>query len=235
MSMLPWLESPQDFPPINEALDDPNGLLAAGGDLSLEMLQAAYRRGIFPWYSEGQPILWWSPDPRCIIDYDHLHISRSLRKHVRRTKWTLSFDTSFESVIFACTQRGPKEGTWITPEMQSAYLALHEAGYAHSIEVRDGDRLIGGLYGVAMGSCFFGESMFSHESNASKVAFWALCKQLHRWHYQLIDCQMENPHLMSMGAYNISRPDFQNKLTKGLKAQPKHTRWRFDSDLLSNV
>lgn len=235
MTALPWLEPSSQFPPIHTALDEPNGLLAAGGDLSPEMLLRAYRHGIFPWYSDGQPILWWSPDPRCVIHRDHLHISRSLRKHQRRHAWQVTFDQCFEEVVKACAQRGPEEGTWITPEMHSAYCALHRLGHAHSIEVWDAGRLVGGLYGIAIQSCFFGESMFSRASNASKIAFWALCEQLHRWHYQLIDCQIENPHLMRLGAQTLPREEFSTLLQAGLNARPHHTEWKFDPDLFSNV
>ncbi len=235
MSALPWLEHSSQFPPIESALQEPNGLLAAGGDLSPEMLLRAYKSGIFPWYSEDQPILWWSPDPRCIIRREWMHISKSLRKHQRRHRWQVTFDKCFDQVIQACATRGPDEGTWITPDMQDAYCTLHRLGHAHSVEVWNGDQLLGGLYGVGMHSCFFGESMFSHASNASKIAFWALCEQLGRWEYALIDCQIENPHLLSLGARPVARSAFAQQLRAGLSKPAQHSEWKFDPDLFSNV
>ncbi len=185
------------FPPIEEAEDD--GLLAVGGDLTKERLLCAYRRGIFPWYEVGQPILWWSPDPRLVLFPDELKISRSLRKVLRKEQFEIRFDTAFQEVIKSCadvrTNQG--EGTWIIPEMQQAYTELHQEGFAHSVESWLDGKLVGGLYGISMGQCFFGESMFSLVSNASKVAFAYLLQQNL---YQLIDCQVENKHLESLGA-----------------------------------
>jgi leucyl/phenylalanyl-tRNA--protein transferase len=214
MIRLPWL-APDDlgFPPPEQALEDPNGLLAAGGDLSPPRLLAAYRQGIFPWYEEGQPILWWSPDPRTILVPDQVHVSRSLRKVLRRGEFMVTADRCFEDVILACA--GPRRdsfGTWITDEMAEAYCTLHNLGYAHSIEVWQGEVLVGGIYGVAIGRAFFGESMFSHVSNASKVALVHLAEQLARWNYGLIDCQVETAHLCSMGAKSVSRAVFQQRL-----------------------
>ncbi|MCW8193942.1 leucyl/phenylalanyl-tRNA--protein transferase [Proteobacteria bacterium 005FR1] len=231
MIRLPWL-LPDDleFPPPDQALDDPNGLLAAGGDLSPPRLLAAYRQGIFPWYEDGQPILWWSPDPRTILLPRDVHISRSLRKVLRRGEFMVTADQAFEQVILACA--GPRDyaaGTWITDEMAEAYCTLHRLGYAHSIETWRDDVLVGGMYGVAIGRAFFGESMFSHVSNASKVALVHLAGQLAQWDYGLIDCQVETGHLLSMGAINISRAAFQGLLLNYTAAEDEENysprRW----------
>ncbi|HHC72240.1 MAG TPA: leucyl/phenylalanyl-tRNA--protein transferase [Thiotrichales bacterium] len=201
---------PEWFPPVSSALEEPNGLLAVGGDLSPRRVLAAYRRGIFPWYSQGQPILWWSPDPRAVLFPERLHISRSLRKRLRRRSYRVTLDLAFEAVIEACAAvpRPGQEGTWITSEMAEAYLRLHRLGYAHSVETWQAGRLVGGLYGVAMGRIFFGESMFSRETDASKVAFAHLVRHLRRYDYRLIDCQVETSHLLSLGAGNIPRDRF---------------------------
>lgn len=203
----------QDFPPIEHALDDPNGLLAAGGDLSPQRLLDAYRRGIFPWYDKDQPILWWSPSPRAVLFPDQLHVSRSLRKTLRRQTYRVTLDTAFERVIRSCSEpRTYSEGTWITEEMIAAYVRLHELGFAHSVEAWQGEELVGGLYGVALGKIFFGESMFSNATDASKVAFVHLVNQLQAWGFQLIDCQVENPHLVSLGSIVIGRSHFKGLL-----------------------
>lgn len=223
MIQIPWLEPEViDFPPLEMALDNPNGLLAAGGDLSVQRLLQAYRRGIFPWYEDGQPILWWSPSPRAVLYPHELHISRSLRKTLRRGDFTVTADTVFREVITACAgsrQLTPHHdtGTWITAEMIEAYCELHRRGIAHSIEVWQGDQLLGGLYGLALGQVFFGESMFSRVSNASKVAFVSLVQQLSEWGYQMIDCQVSSEHLTSLGAQEISRPHFQKLLIDYIK------------------
>ena len=186
-----WLNpyDPTDFPDVSLALREPDGLLAVGGDLRIERLLAAYQRGIFPWYSGDQPILWWSPDPRSVLFPDKLHISRSLRKTLRKQLFTITFDTAFEEVIHACSEpRADGLGTWITDEMQQAYLRLHQSGYAHSVECWLNGKLVGGLYGVAMGKVFFGESMFSRVTDASKIAFVFLVRQLQRWQFEMIDC-----------------------------------------------
>lgn len=214
MIRLPWL-APDDleFPPPEQALDEPNGLLAAGGDLSPARLLAAYRQGIFPWYEEGQPILWWAPDPRIILIPEDIHVSRSLRKILRRDEFEVSADRCFDQVMQACAgPRRDSDGTWITPEMAEAYNTLHQLGYAHSIEVWKNGRLVGGLYGVAIGRAFFGESMFSRASNASKVALVYLARQLSEWKFGLIDCQVETEHLRSMGATDVNRAVFQGLL-----------------------
>lgn len=235
--MLPWLH--QDsliFPDIESALEEPNGLLAVGGDLSTARLKAAYRAGIFPWFNEEQPILWWSPDPRCVLKPDQVHISRSLRKHLKRhTDLHISFDQAFEQVICHCARMETEEGSWITDDMYESYVQLFYQGTAHSVEVWQDNRLIGGLYGLAMGRCYFGESMFSVRPNASKVAFAALCRQLERWQYALIDCQVENDHLLSLGAGPVPRQDFLSILNANIDLTPAHPKWQFDADILEAV
>jgi leucyl/phenylalanyl-tRNA--protein transferase len=197
------------FPDVSHALTEPNGLLAIGGDLSVERLLAAYHRGIFPWYSHGQPILWWSPNPRAIMQLTSLKVSRSLRKSIRRADYEVRFDTAFDDVVIQCAKpRKDGLGTWITDEMRNAYLRLHRLGYAHSIEVWHEGQLIGGLYGVAVGKIFFGESMFSRRTDASKIAFVYLVRQLAKWGYALIDCQVYSEHLGSLGAEKIPRERF---------------------------
>ncbi len=234
--MLPWLNpNALDFPHPDSALTDPDGLLAAGGDLSPERLIAAYKTGIFPWYSEDQPILWWSPDPRCALQPGSVHSSRSLKKFIRKTALTLTFDNAFERVISHCSRLESEEGTWITDEMYEAYLQLHDLGVAHSIEVSIDGELVGGLYGLAIGRCFFGESMFSVRANASKVAFSALCRQLQRWNYSLVDCQVENSHLLSMGATSLPRQEFLSILKDNVDQQANHDRWIFDIDILNAI
>ena len=220
------------FPPVE--LASPEGLLAVGGDLRAERLLEAYRHGIFPWYNPGQPILWWSPDPRAVLFPEKLHVSRSLRKTLRRKKFDVTLDTAFREVIRKCAQPRPGRaggGTWITPEMIEAYEVLHARGYAHSVEARREGRLVGGLYGVALGNAFFGESMFSNETDASKVAFVHLVKQLERWHYALIDCQISSAHLFSLGAEEIRRRDFMARLEQALEHAGRPGHWRFDPDL----
>lgn len=226
--MIPWLHtSDEPFPPIEQALDDPDGLLAAGGDLSLERLIQAYRQGIFPWFSPGEPILWWSPSPRCVLFPDQLHISRSLKKRLKNVDYKVVFDRNFPAVIDACSHpRSEENGTWITEEMKQAYCRLHKAGIAHSVEVYIDEQLVGGLYGIAMGKLFFGESMFSRCRDASKIAFVHLVEQLQSWGYALIDCQVKNPHLLSLGATEIPRSEFQNYLTKYCDLEPGH-KWTF--------
>lgn len=208
--MLPWLPArPIRFPPLATALDEPDGLLAAGGALTPEWLLAAYRRGIFPWFADGQPILWWSPDPRLVLFPDEIRVRRSLAKRLRNAGFHITADRDFAAVIEACaTTRAAAEGTWITAPMQAAYHRLHQLGYAHSIEVWQAERLVGGLYGVALGRMFFGESMFSLERDASKVALVHLARHLQARGGGLIDCQMHTPHLVSLGARDIARADF---------------------------
>jgi len=229
--MILWLDPKSNqFPPITRALDDPNGLLAAGGDLSPERLIAAYRQGIFPWYSQGEPILWWSPDPRCALPPEQIHISRSLRKSIRNTEFEITFDNAFSRVIQACAApRSYSDETWISTPMQTAYTELHRRGYAHSVELWQNGELTGGLYGIAMGRLFFGESMFSRTTNASKIAFVFFARQLEKWGYALIDCQIENDHLVSLGASSIPRDEFKRYLDQNLEAELSH-RWHFDID-----
>jgi len=207
-----WLDEDNlKFPEVELALKEPNGLIAIGGDLSLNRLLEAYSRGIFPWYSKDEPILWYSPDPRMVITPNTFHLSKSLKKTINSSRFDVLVDTSFKNIIKQCqeTPRLGQSGTWIDDEMVKAYTNLHEAGYAHSYEVFENGKLVGGLYGVALGEVFFGESMFSLVSNASKVAFAFL---LQNSHYQLIDCQVENQHLESLGAYNITRNLFIQQL-----------------------
>ena len=216
MSQISWLdEELLSFPSTKKALDSPNGLLAAGGDLRPERLISAYARGIFPWYSDGQPILWWSPDPRMILAPADIHIGRSLRKRVRKKTYEITVDQAFHEVVENCaaTPRERENGTWITAEMRHAYIALHHYGAAHSVEAWDDTgKLVGGLYGVALGKAFFGESMFSHASDASKVAFVTLVTQLQKWDFQLIDCQVQTDYLASFGATEVSRDVFEKEI-----------------------
>lgn len=229
--MIPWLaDDSHDFPPLEQALGEPNGLLAAGGDLSLERLIKAYRSGIFPWYNPGEPILWWSPDPRCVLWPEDLHISRSLRKRLRKQDYSVTFDTAFHRVISACASPRPnQDGTWISNDIFCAYLNLHHQGYAHSVEVWIDNELVGGLYGLALGKVFFGESMFSRQRDCSKIAFAWLTRQLQYWGYELIDCQVYNNHLASLGATEIARPDFIAELNRLCRQANAHD-WRFDID-----
>ena len=202
------------FPDPNTALDDPDGLLAVGGNLQPDTLISAYYNGIFPWYNKDDPILWWSPSTRCVIDPLDLHISKSLQKLLRQQRFTISFDQAFEQVINACAQRDSKTDTWINSDMISAYIALNKLGVAHSVEVWQGSRLVGGAYGVAIGAVFCGESMFSKESNASKVALVHLTQYLSGLGFQLIDCQLASSHLLTMGAKSLKRPKFLQILQK---------------------
>lgn len=228
MTSLPWLNSDQLwFPPADEALEDPDGLLALGGDLHPERLLLAYRNGIFPWFSDDQPILWWSPDPRCVLPPDEIHISRSLRRTLNQQKFSITADQCFNRVIHLCANTRA-EGTWITDDMMAAYRQLHRLGHAHSIEAwnRNGE-LAGGMYGLAIGRCFFGESMFSLETNASKVLMVHLGRQLAEWGYQLMDCQVESDHLLSMGARSIPRAEFLSILRACVDRKPDQSDWTF--------
>ena len=230
--MVPWLEQGTPFPPVTRALTDPNGLLAAGGELSVERLLDAYRHGIFPWYSDGQPVLWWSPDPRMVLFPREFDASRSLRKRIRRKDYEVRVDTVFTRVMRACAEpRESQAGTWITPEMLNAYTKLHKRGYAHSVETWMRGELVGGLYGVSIGRMFFGESMFSRETDASKIALTFLVRQLERWEFGLIDCQMSTEHLASLGAREIPRADFMRRLAKLVNYPATYGAWLFDDDL----
>lgn len=221
---LPYLLAPNDlsasFPDVRDALREPDGLLAVGGDLGVPRLLNAYRHGIFPWYSASDPILWWSPDPRMVLFPSRVHVSASLRKVLKRGLFTVTLDRDFPSVINACAApRAPGGGSWLVPEMISAYRALHVRGHAHSVEVWQDGVLVGGLYGVAVGAVFFGESMFSRVSNASKVALVHLCQQLAAWDFGLIDCQVFTDHLLHMGAVELPREQFI-ALIAGLRERP---------------
>lgn len=232
MHALPILGSNSDqFPDVAGALRRPNGLLAMGGDLSPERLIAAYARGIFPWFSAGEPILWWSPDPRLVLRPEAFKLTRSLRKHVRAAGWRINADTAFLPVIHACATapRPGQDGTWIVPEMIAAYTRLHRLGIAHSVEVWDGEVLIGGLYGLAIGRMYFGESMFSAVPDASKAALWALCTRLAGWGWPLIDCQQETPHLVSLGATSMPREEFVAVVTELARSSEPLPGWRSES------
>ena len=224
-----WLASDplSPFPPLEHALTEPDGLLAAGGDLSAERLINAYQHGIFPWFSEGDPILWWSPDPRCVLHPDKIRISRSLKKTLKKHPFEIRMDTAFADVIQACAApRASQDGTWITADMFDAYVNLHKLGYAHSIECWQDDELVGGLYGIAIGKVFFGESMFSKKADASKIALVYLCDYLIQQGFKLIDSQVHTPHLESMGAEMISRSDFEKKVKQYACQNDKPMSWK---------
>jgi len=233
--MIPWLTEDTPFPPVTQALREPNGLLAASLSLSPERLLEAYRQGIFPWFSPGDPVLWWSPSPRMVLIPNEFIISKSLAKVLRNSNYQVRTDTSFERVMRACAApRSGQAGTWIDEQMIAAYCALHQQGFAHSVETWVNDRLVGGLYGVAIGQMFYGESMFSSASNASKIALAHLTRQLLRWQNTsitpMIDCQMHTPHLASLGAKQIPRSEFI-ALLEVLINLPPRTSWQFDTDL----
>ena len=213
--MLTLLDNKLWFPPQDKALKDPNGLLAIGGDLSAERLLLAYTMGIFPWFEEDQPLLWWSPDPRAVLAPEDLHVSRSLAKLAKRAPYRLTINTAFAQVISQCRQlREQKEGTWITRDIEAAYCQLHSQGHAHSIEVWQGSELVAGLYGMNLGQLFCGESMFHRVDNGSKLAMLALCRHFSRYGGTLIDCQLPNLHLMSLGVGTCDRADFLKALHK---------------------
>lgn len=232
MFVLPADNEDLRFPPVD--LASPEGLLAIGGDLRSERLLQAYRAGIFPWYNEGQPILWWSPDPRAVLYPKQLKLTRSLKKTLRQGKFRITLDQAFSQVMQACAApraRRPEEGTWITQDMLTAYKRLHQQGYAHSVEAWCEQELVGGLYGVALGKVFFGESMFSRATDASKVAFAHLVRQLRDWGFCLIDCQVSSTHLISLGAQEIRRQRFMQELEQALHAPGQTVPWRLDPDL----
>jgi leucyl/phenylalanyl-tRNA---protein transferase len=234
--MIPWLESGDPFPPVEQALRDPNGLLAAGDDLSTDRLLQAYERGIFPWFGEGDPVLWWSPDPRMVLGTGAIHVSRSLRKTIRSGRFRVTADTAFPLVMAACAEPRPdQDGTWITRDVYEAYCQLATLGVAHSIEAWEGDSLVGGLYGVAIGRMFFGESMFARRSDASKVALVHGVRQLRRWGFPLIDCQMSTSHLASLGARTVSRAEFLSVVRRHVKMPPVAAPWRLDADLIEEL
>ena len=229
--MIPWLENIERFPPLELALREPNGLLCAGGDLTPQRLVMAYLKGIFPWYSPGEPILWWSPDPRMVLFPAEFKLSRSLRKTLRKANYRVRLDTRFKAIIEACarTSRKDQAGTWITPEIQAAYVKLHELGYAHSVETWLDDRLVGGLYGIAIGKMFYGESMFAHATDASKIALAHLVRFLADNGFGLIDCQMNTAHLASLGAREIPRSEFTGHLRRLTAIPPLCGRWAADA------
>ncbi len=225
--MIPWLNPNEPFPPLDSALREPNGLLAAGGDLSPQRLIEAYAHGIFPWFNPGEPILWWSPDPRMVLFPGELKVSRSLRKTLKKPTYEIRTDTAFRQVMEACAApRDEHGGTWITPAMISAYTELHRLGLAHSVETWMEGKLVGGLYGIGLGRMFYGESMFSLATDASKIAFVHLVRQLERWGYGMIDCQMKTAHLASLGAREIPRAEFSLKLSELVNFPGNIGHWR---------
>ncbi len=237
--MIDWINPGDPFPSAETALTDPNGLLCAGLEITPELVLAAYQRGIFPWYSEGQPVLWWSPDPRMVLQPKNFRLHRSLRKSLKHTEYEIRVDTSFETVMRACADLRPEQGgTWISEAIIAAYTALHHAGFAHSVETWMDDELVGGLYGIALGRVFFGESMFVRRTDASKIAFAHLVTQLKRWQFELIDCQQQTEHLASLGAAPISRKAFLDELNRLVHAAAVSARagtWKFDADLLRDL
>jgi leucyl/phenylalanyl-tRNA--protein transferase len=229
--LITWLGPADPFPSLDSALREPNGLLAAGGDLSVEKLLDAYRQGIFPWFGDKDPILWWSPDPRMVMFPSELRIPRSLRKASRTRKFEVTADRAFLQVIAACrSPRGGQTGTWITEQMATAYANLHQAGYAHSIETWIDGELAGGLYGVAIGRAFFGESMFTRVDDASKIALTTLARQLDAWNFGVIDCQMRTDHLAMFGAREISRAEFAQHLSELVNYDDISGRWEIEID-----
>lgn len=229
--LLAWIDSEfsggDPFPDPLPADPEWEGLVAMGGNLAPDLLRTAYRRGIFPWYNPGDEILWWSPDPRLVLFPDRVRVSRSLRQRLRSGRFTVTCDRDFAAVIAACAQpRRDGLGTWLTPEMIAAYCRLHALGAAHSVEAWEGDTLAGGLYGVAIGRVFFGESMFHRRADASKVCLVTLCEWLREWNYELIDCQLQTPHLERMGAEEVSRREFIRLLQRWRDAEPSPDAWR---------
>jgi leucyl/phenylalanyl-tRNA--protein transferase len=231
--MIPLLSVFDPFPPLERALDEPNGLLAAGGGLGVPRLLDAYSRGIFPWFGEGDPVLWWSPDPRMVLATNRVHISRTLRRRLKKADYRVTLDRAFADVLTECAApRRDDTGTWLVPSMKRAYQRLHDAGVAHSIEVwMDGDVLAGGLYGVSLGRMFYGESMFTRRTDGSKIAIVFLCAQLARWGFPLIDCQMRTAHLERLGAAEIPRRQFVEVLEQLVARPVIPGPWTIDDDL----
>lgn len=229
MIRLPGLDPsrPDRFPPVERALAEPDGLLAGGGDLSPERLLAAYARGIFPWFSDGEPILWWSPSRRTVFDTAAMHVPRRLARWLRGCGWTLRADSAFAEVVRACAApRARQRGTWITADMITAYERLHALGYAHSVEAWDGERLVGGVYGVALGRMFYGESMFSAAGNGSKLALLGLARALHDWGCPLLDAQVASDHLFTLGAFELPRAAFCARVAELIAAAGPACSWR---------
>lgn len=226
-----------EFPPADQALTEPNGLLAVGGELSRKWLLAAYRNGVFPWFDDDRgPILWWSPDPRAVLFPNEVRVSRRLARTIRNGGFSVTLDRAFGQVVKGCAApRSGSSGTWITPRMKRAYQRLHRSGYAHSCEVWLGDELAGGIYGVSLGGLFFGESMFFLEPDASKVALVSLVRQLERWGFSLLDCQVMNPHLGSLGAREIPRAEFLERLAANHEVPTRLGPWQMDSTLPATV
>ncbi len=232
--MLRWLKQDEPFPPVETALAEPNGLLCAGLDLSPERILDAYRHGIFPWFNPGEPVLWWSPDPRMVLVPGEVKVARSLGQRMRRGGHEIRVDSCFREVMLACAApREGQSGTWISRPMLDAYTRLHELGYAHSVETWMDGELAGGLYGMAIGRMFYGESMFSRRTDASKLALVHLCRQLDAWGFGLIDCQMETAHLASMGARPIPRQDFIREMKRLLELASVPVPWRFEPKVSS--
>jgi leucyl/phenylalanyl-tRNA--protein transferase len=234
-SMIPLLGPRDEFPPVDRALNEPNGLLAAGGGLGVTRLIEAYTRGIFPWFGEGDPVLWWCPNPRAVLPTGAVHISRSLKRRLRRPDYRVTFDCAFADVLAACAApRRDEAGTWLVPAMVRAYSRMHEAGLAHSVEVWVGGELAGGLYGVALGRMFFGESMFTRQTDGSKIAVVMLAAQLQRWGFPMIDCQMPTPHLTTLGAHEISRREFMREVGRLVHEPPVPAPWVLDDDITAS-
>jgi leucyl/phenylalanyl-tRNA---protein transferase len=231
--LIPWLHPRDPFPPVERALRHPNGLLAAGADLSPARLLDAYGRGVFPWSNAEDPLLWWSPDPRMVLFVNEFHLSRSLRRSLRSGAFRVTFDTAFGEVMEGCAApRAGQHGTWITEEMLKAYSRLAALGHAHSIEVWSDRELAGGMYGVTIGRMFYGESMFSRRSNASKVGMACLVRQLERWGFVMLDCQMSTGHLASLGARELARSDFLERMRRLTSQPPVPAPWVPDADLM---
>lgn len=229
--MITWLNNGAPFPPVEQALLKPNGLLAAGGSLSANRLLDAYQQGIFPWFNTGEPILWWSPNPRMVLIPEEFNISRSLRKTLRDKNYEVRTDSAFEQVMRACAApRREQVGTWIHDDVIAAYIELHQMGVAHSVETWVNGNLVGGLYGISIGRMFYGESMFSHATDASKIALAHLTAQLQRWRYGMIDCQMSTPHLASLGAREIPRAEFMLRLKELIHYPDIPLKWQFDHE-----
>jgi leucyl/phenylalanyl-tRNA---protein transferase len=233
--VLNWLQTGDPFPPVDTALEEPNGLLCAGLELTATRVLSAYERGIFPWYNDGQPVLWWSPDPRMVLRPSDFKLHRSLRKTLRNSTYEIRVDSHFVDVMRGCAEPRPEQdGTWITDAIIGAYSELHRAGFAHSVECWMDGELAGGLYGIALGRAFFGESMFMRRTDASKIAFAHLATQLRRWGFELIDCQQETVHLASFGAKPIARKQFISELARLVHSNanvPRTGNWVFDDDL----